>query len=498
MVRGAALRSMCSLNMETLLEYIERPLTKGLVDISAYVRKTAVIGVLKIYLMNASFVENAGYLPTLTKMLYDIDTNVITNAIYVLNEINIKKGGLELTPALLMHLLNRIGEFCEWGLNITLHLVCRYEPANEDEIYAIMNLLDPVLRTTNSGAVLATIKCFLHVTNAMPELHAQIYKRTKPPLLTFITGGQPEIQFAVLKHLELILKRPMAQGIYDDEFRQLFVRYNEPPHVKHLKVSLLPLIANPSNAADIAAELTEYVTDVDMELSRCAVVALSDIAMKVDPACAEITQKLVELIDIDIPHVRNESVKCVGNVLRMFPGMSTHVLPSISRCLKKCEDPEARVVLVWMLGEFGKQVLEAPYKLEAIIDSYDELTSSNVKLQLMTAAMKLFFQRPPEMQAMLGRLLGCAINDTASQDVHDRALFYYRLLQECGTNGIVAVAGKLFDDLATSGVAGQPFCDHKLLSGESGAQIQAEFNTLSVIYSLPVTKFLEEKYLKVS
>lgn len=48
MVRGLALRSLCSLRMESVLEYVELPLKKALSDISAYVRKTAVMGVLKV------------------------------------------------------------------------------------------------------------------------------------------------------------------------------------------------------------------------------------------------------------------------------------------------------------------------------------------------------------------------------------------------------------------------------------------------------------------
>lgn len=48
MVRGLALRSLCSLRMESILEYIEQPLQKSLTDISAYVRKTGVMGVLKV------------------------------------------------------------------------------------------------------------------------------------------------------------------------------------------------------------------------------------------------------------------------------------------------------------------------------------------------------------------------------------------------------------------------------------------------------------------
>lgn len=49
LVRGLALRSLCSLRLESILEYVEKPLQKGLNDISAYVRKTAVLGVLKVH-----------------------------------------------------------------------------------------------------------------------------------------------------------------------------------------------------------------------------------------------------------------------------------------------------------------------------------------------------------------------------------------------------------------------------------------------------------------
>ena len=81
----------------------------------------------------------------------------------------------------------RIGEFNEWGLNTILGLVSRYTASSDEEVFAIMNLLDPVLRTANSGAVLATFKCFITLTNSMPELHPQIYARAKPPILTLVS-----------------------------------------------------------------------------------------------------------------------------------------------------------------------------------------------------------------------------------------------------------------------------------------------------------------------
>ena len=50
-----------------------------------------------------------------------------------------------------------------------------------------------------------------------------------------------------------------------------------------------------------------------------------------------------------------------------------------------------------------------PYVLEELVDNVCEEASSTVKLQLLSAVMKMFMKRPPECQEMLGRLLEHAI-----------------------------------------------------------------------------------------
>jgi AP-4 complex subunit beta-1 len=436
-------------------------------------------------------VENNGYLNTLHSMLQDSDANVVTNAIHVINEMQLHSGGLEVTQPLVMGLLNRIGEFSEWGLNVILELVARYKPANEDEVFGIMNLLDPVLRTANSGSVLATMKCFLQLTSSMPELHAQIVTRSKPPLLTLITGAFSEAQYMTLKHVQNILHQPMAKGIFDDEYRQFFVRYNEPPHVKHLKVELLPLIANSSNARDIATELNEYVTDVDAELSKRAIRALGDIASHIETVSEEMTTSIVLLMDIDSSYIRAEAAKVLCDIVRIFPRMSDFVLPTLGRNIRRVEDEHAKASLIWMLGEFGGNILEAPYALETIIDNYEEEVSVAIKLQILTASMKMFFQRPPEMQAMLGRLLKHAMNDTSNQDLHDRSLLYYRLL-----TGDINSAASLFACGAVCSSIDADFAERKDLDIKQ--RLFAEFNTLAVVFGMPSEQFIDDKYQLVS
>ena len=489
MVRGLALRSLCNLRLESILEYVEQPLTKALSDLSAYVRKVAVIAVLKVHYLQATFVDDHGYVSKLHSMLRDADADVVTNVLYVLNELKISYGGLEISQATVMHLLSRIGELSEWGLAVVLDIVSRYTPTNEDETFAIMNLLDAVLRTANSGAVLGTIKCFMKLTDKFEDLRPQIWARAKPPLLTLLAGGNPELQYALLKHLQLILQEPAAAGVFDDVYRQFFVRYNEPPHIKHLKVGLLPFLSNGMNARDICVELNEYVTDVDAELSRCALQAMGKIAIRLEPVAEELVESLTKMVDVDISYVRSEAFKISTDVIRVSPHCRKLVLPHLSKCLKKIEDSDARAMVLWTIGEYCAEVVEAPYLLEGIIKDYEEEHSTEIKLQLLAAVMKTFFRRAPETQKMLGRLIDLCINDVSDQDVHDRGLLYYRLLS---IN--LDIAEKLFSTGDESRVAQTSDGFAETTQVEKRAKIMEEFNSLSVVFNLASSKFIEDKY----
>jgi AP-4 complex subunit beta-1 len=438
----------------------------------------------------------------LQRMLQDVDASVVTNVIMVLEELMIEQGGMDVNQALVLSLLNRIAEFNEWGLNLILDtIVARYVPVSEDETYAIMNILDPLLRTANSGTVLAVLKCFINLTKPFPELQGQVFLRAKTPMLTLITGGAPEIQYSIFKHIECMLTRPVAKGAFDDDFRLFFVRYNEPPHLKHLKVDLLPRVVNGSNALDIAAELGEYVTDVDAELSKRAIRSIGKIAVQIPNVSADMTQRLTEIVDLDVPYVREEAIKTLVIVLRTFPPLRLHVIPSLSRYLRRIENAEARAGLIWMLGEYATEIVEAPYMLEKIIDTYPDEVSVDIKLQTLVAAMKMFFQRPPEVHAMLGRLLKHAVDDTSSQDLHDRALLYYRLL----SSGNISVAATMFTSSRDAKVGQVQLQDAqgraegvKAFAEEANYEILEkifqEFNTLAVVYNKPSVQFIDEKY----
>jgi len=58
------------------------------------------------------------------------------------------------------------------------------------------------------------------------------------------------------------------------------VKYDEPSYIKNLKLEILAQIASQSNIQDIVTELTEYVTDVNVEIARQSIMCFSTITIR--------------------------------------------------------------------------------------------------------------------------------------------------------------------------------------------------------------------------
>ena len=290
-----------------------------------------------------------------------------------------------------------------------------------------MNVLEERLKHSNSAVVLGATKVFLNLTMDMPAVQSQVYQRLKAPMLTLMTGGIFEQGYSCLKHIAMLTTR--APAVFSNEFKHFYCRYNDPPCVKILKLEILTTIATASSVAEIIEELAEYVTDPDNSVARGAVSSIGKMGVNV-PECANaVVTQLMKFLEIDIDYVSAEAILAMRNLLRKYPGVSDRIIQGVGTYLQSIDEPEAKSALLWMLGEYGHVIPEAPYLLEPLIDSFEEELSQSVRLELLCASTRLFFRRPAEMQAMLGRLLDAAIADASFTDVHDRALLYYRLLQ---------------------------------------------------------------------
>lgn len=492
MIRGLALRSLCSLRVANLVEYLVGPLGSGLKDNNSYVRMVAVIGVLKLYHISASTCIDADFPATLKHLLlHDPDTQVVANCLSALQEIwTLESSTSEeaareretlLSKPVVYYLLNRIKEFSEWAQCLVLELVAKYIPSDNSEIFDVMNLLEDRLQHANGAVVLATIKVFLQLTLSMADVHQQVYERIKAPLLTQVSSGSPEQSYAVLSHLHLLVMR--APYIFSADYKHFYCQYNEPSYVKKLKLEMLTAVANESNTYEIVTELCEYAANVDIPIARESIRAVGKIALQQYDVNA-IVDRLLQFLEMEKDYVTSEALVLVKDLLRKYPQWSQDCIAVVGNISSKnVQEPKAKAALIWMLGEYSQDMHDAPYVLESLVENWDEEHSAEVRLHLLTAVMKCFFKRPPETQKALGAVLAAGLADF-HQDVHDRALFYYRLLQYN-----VSVAENV---VSPPKQAVSVFADTQ--SSEIKDRIFDEFNSLSVVYQKPSYMFTDKEH----
>ncbi|KAL1830597.1 hypothetical protein ACET3Z_000248 [Daucus carota] len=492
MIRGLALRSLCTLRVPNLVEYLVGPLGSGLKDKSGYVRMVASIGVVKLYHISASTCVDADF-PAMLKhlMLHDQDAQVVANCLFSLQEIWTLEANTSeeasserealLSKPVIYYFLNMIKDFNEWAQCIILEMVSKYVPPDSNEIFDIMNLLEDRLQHANGAIVLATIKLFLQLTLDMTDVHQQVYERIKAPLLTQVSLGSPEQSFAVLSHLHLLVMR--APMLFSTAYKHFYCLYNEPFYVKKLKLEMLTAVANESNTYEIVTELCEYAANVDIPMARESIRAVGKIALQQYDVNA-IVDRLLQFLEMEKDHVTAETLVLVKDLLRKYPQWSHDCIAVVGNISSKnIQEPKAKAALIWMLGEYAQDMQDAPYVLESLVEKWEDECSAEVRLHLLTSVMKCFFRRPPETQQVLRAALAAGIADF-HQDVHDRALFYYRLLQHN-----VSVA---------EGVVNPPkqavsvFADTQ--SSEIKDRIFDEFNSLSVVYKKPSYMFTDKEY----
>lgn len=221
--------------------------------------------------------------------------------------------------------------------------------------------------------------------------------------------------------------------------------------------------------------------DLSPEVAKKAILSMGRIAIRLDIAVDNVVYELIQLLDAGSHSVCDWAMVALRDVLRRHRDVASTVIPELQKSMKTVSSAEGKSALVWILGEYGDEIQESPYILEDFIAGWDE-ENAPVRLQLLTTAVKLFFRRTSEMKENLLAALNKGVADAAHPDVHDRALFYLRLIAH-GINHARHVFSEpqvpivVFEDEARPEVKDRIF---------------EEFNTLSVVFDEPSDRFIKK------
>jgi AP-1 complex subunit beta-1 len=467
LVRALAIRTMGCLRAEKIIDYLADPLQKCLRDENPYVRKTAALGVAKLYDLKPELVLDNGFLEQLHEMIGDsnpmvslrpsasmrapnsisvdhlhtsICPQVVANTVAALGDIHQTAlaqsdlpelpadhpAAFSVTPTTLNKLLIALNECSEWGRVAVLSALSRYVTHDEKESEHICERVVPQYQHANGAVVLVAVQAtMIHMRHVRrEELLKTLVRKMAPPLVTLLSSP-PEVQWVALRNINLLLqKRP---DVLSNEMRVFFCKYNDPLYVKVEKLDIMVRLASDSNVDALLSELKEYSSEVDVDFVRKAIRAIGQTAVRIDSAAERCVNVLLELISTRISYVVQEAVVVMKDIFRKYPSTYEGVIPTLCASLDELDEPEAKASLIWIIGEHAGTIENAGELLSIYVDSFAE-ESYSVQLQTLTAVVKLFLRKPDNSQGLVQKVLDTATKDCDSPDVRDRAYIYWRLL----------------------------------------------------------------------
>eukprot|EP00667_Euglena_gracilis_P014445 EG_transcript_14956 len=351
-VRALAIRTMLCIRVEEVLEYTLDPLKRALRDQDAYVRKTAALGVLKLYTARPKMCHDHGLIELLKDGLHDTSPMVVSNTVIALHEIqtlyqaNAAAGFptaalalFELNTSLINKLLNALPECTEWGQIVILDFVAQYYTGfSPKDVEMLLDRVIPRLSHLNPSIVLSSIRVLIKFLEFVSDEQKLVYlKKVAPPIVTLL-NSYPELQYIVLRNILVIIQK--YPSLLAKDVKTFFCKYNDPQYVKVEKLAIMLKLLNDKNYQSILSELKEYCSEIDVEFVRRAVKAIGFCALKIPVSAQNCIDNLMDLIRAKQDFIVNDCVVAIKDILRKYPGRFEGVIGIICENLDSIDSIE--------------------------------------------------------------------------------------------------------------------------------------------------------------
>ncbi|KAJ2450670.1 hypothetical protein EV183_004123 [Coemansia sp. RSA 2336] len=480
LIRAMAIRTMGYIYVDRVVESLIDPLRHCLRDRDPYVRKTAAMAVLKLYMFDRSLVEEEKYLDMLKDLLADSNPSVVANSVAALTEVSERSPHikLKLNMKIAGKLITALNECNEWGQIYILESLMYVTPQSTEDAETVIERILPRLQHGNSGVVLVSVKVIAYMMNyvSKTETLEPILRKLSPPLVTLLTSG-PEVQYITLRNIQLLLQR--WPTILQNQLRSFFCKYDDPIYVKLAKLEVILSLTTEENVRIVLAELAEYATEIDVDFVRKAVRSIGRIAIKIELAADRCVRALMDLIQTKVNYVVQEAIVVIRDIFRKYPNRYESIIGTLCENLDTLDEPEARAAMIWIIGQYADRIDNSDEVLSKFLETFLE-DPAQVQLSLLTAIVKLFIMRPTAGQDLVPKVLKWATEEIDSPDIRDRGFIYWRLLSTDPEMARTIVLSEKPEISAEGEKLDMPLLEELLL----------QVGTLSSIYRKPPSTFI--------
>lgn len=491
LVRALAIRTMGCIRVDKMVDYMEIPLRRTLLDDNPYVRKTAAICVAKLFDLNSEMCVEFGFLDDLKKLLMDSNPMVVANALSALYEIRDMNRDpnlevLVIDQQLIKTLMACLNECTEWGRITILGCLADYSTDDHEEALHIIERCIPQLQHVNPSVVLSSIKVVIHHLDSLPNqaTRSSFLRKLSAPLVSLVSLSIPEAQYVGLKNIRIILEK--YPQVLTKEVRVFFIKYSDPLYLKLEKLEIVIRLANEANSALLLSELKEYAMEIEAALVAKSIQAIGAVAIKLSSCVIQASNLLIYLIEHRGGElVINEAVGVLTQILRRYPGKNdliTLIVPVISNHIDELTDSHALAGYVWLLGEYPKYFTGLQEKLQELVEGFLE-HESLLQLNILTSVVKINLVLPSAgCSQLLQTVLEKATKDCENADVRDKAYIYWRLLSTSSSDAQKQIIAAKLPPIKTTISSFNPLVLDALIE---------ELSTLSSVYHKPASTFID-------
>ncbi|XP_076304778.1 LOW QUALITY PROTEIN: AP-4 complex subunit beta-1-like [Tachypleus tridentatus] len=425
LVRSLGTKSL--LNIPYFQEQIPTVLFQAFHDRSPQVRRTAVVNCIQILKEPSLATLKHETVDQLYMLIRDADPLVVVYTLAVLDRILVSEGGIVVTKKMKNYLINRLEIFHDWSILGVIKFFSKMQPESQEELLTFLNSLDEHLEHSNPAIVLS-VTDFLNLLlkSSLSHLAQEVIEHVTPKLCFYLASTNHELVFASLEFIEKHLKEHLT--VFSQRLNNFFCKFSDPVFVKLKKLTMLPILATASNVKDIVDELKMYCTNYSNVISKTAIDSLSQIINFQPSMSSSIINFFLQLLELEIkPMVETVFKNLSGLEFQVDQRTEQNIVSSLLIYRHIVSSPEGKCAILNLLATYGQANVETPYVLEELIEQCLE-ESTIVKHTLLVCCVKIFLNRPAELQEILSRLFEHLLNDNCPTLIAETQ-FFYKLLK---------------------------------------------------------------------
>ena len=454
-VRALALKILSSIRNKEIIEIVLDAVTRCALDVSPYVRKAAALAIVKVNQTCEGYTEEL--IPIIKRLLNDQSVIAISGALYALQ--CIAPDSDEFIHPVFRTLCTALAKLDPWGQTTALHILQRYARRNfkkpsgtadwftdeDDEA----SLLDPDL-----DLLIKSTQPLLYSTTASVVIQAASLLFYCAPPLKIALIAKPLIRLVYSDHLTAYSALLAISSFISDNaepfvphIRHFFLSYDEPVHIKKVKLQVLSQLARPSNSDILMRELSQHIHDPNKEVAAEAVKAIGRTAALAGDSSITCMDVIVKMLSSPALSIVNQAAKVLALLLRPLPKAQEEqeepddlfgstqpmdkndvitILKKLGKAFLKIEDPETKAALMSIFGDKAELVPEYAHEILRRVASDFANQASCVKVEALELAAKVFYVRTKESADLVRYVLSLGFYDT-DINVRDRARLLHGL-----------------------------------------------------------------------